>query len=406
MPATWRWHVRTGSIRETAAALSSLWVRVAHESAEGRSDEGLEGEVTDPRIAVPVREGEDVRVRMRTSVLTLVVVAPRPETVERAMAAVATLASRHPSRAVVLSPTDPDGPSRFDAHVYASCQLPVRGTSEICTEEILIRVGGELAQHLAGTVAPLLIHDLPVVLWWPDDVPFGRADFIDLAEESDRLFVDSGQFRSDGRARLVGLADAVRGGLMVHDVSWMRLMLWRELLASLFDHPLLRPELRTVGRIRVDVARPGSQVRLARGLLFVGWLMAMLRFTVGTPIAARADGSWAGILRSGKREIEVSIVPVEVEYSGAVRSAGSVVRVELAAESAGARTQVRVARQADHLLATADWNGAQVARRATRLEPFDETPYLAESLDRTSHDRVFAAALIKAVAFIGHLPEG
>ncbi len=112
--------------------------------------------------------------RTRTSVLTLVVVAPRPEIVERAMAAVKALATRHPSRAVILSPTDLDGPASFDAHVYASCQVPEHGTAEICTEEILIKVGGELAQHLSSTIAPLLIHDLPVVLWWPDDVPFGR----------------------------------------------------------------------------------------------------------------------------------------------------------------------------------------------------------------------------------------
>ena len=120
--------------------------------------------------------------RTRTSVLTLVVVAPRPEVVERTMAAVSMLAARHPSRAVVLSPTDPDGPATFEAHVYAACQLPERGSSEICTEEILIKVGGELAQHLSSTVAPLLIHDLPVVLWWPDDVPFGRPTFAELAE--------------------------------------------------------------------------------------------------------------------------------------------------------------------------------------------------------------------------------
>ncbi len=51
--------------------------------------------------------------------------------------------------------------------------VPQRGTSEICTEEIVLRVGGELAQHLSSTVAPLIIHDLPAVLWWPDDAPFG-----------------------------------------------------------------------------------------------------------------------------------------------------------------------------------------------------------------------------------------
>jgi glucose-6-phosphate dehydrogenase assembly protein OpcA len=322
------------------------------------------------------------------------------------MATVVTLAARHPSRAVILSPTDPDGPSAFDAHVYASCQLPERGSTEICTEEILIRVGGELSQHLGATVAPLLIHDLPVVLWWPDDVPFGRHSFLELAAVSDRLFVDSGHFRGDGRGRMRSMAESRRDGIVVHDLSWMRLMLWRELLASLFDHPLLQPELRSVGAIRVDVARPGRQDRLARALLFVGWLMAMLRFTVGKPLELRGDGSWAATLRAGKREIDVTISPVAVEYSGAVRSPGSLVRVELVASRPGARTAVRVTRQADHLLATADWNGGPVARRATRLEPFDEMPYLAAALDRTGHDRVFDRALAKAIALMGDVADG
>ena len=171
--------------------------------------EPLGGDAGDRRRESWLGMDDGVRLRTRTSVLTLVVVAPRPELVDRAMATVATLASRHPSRAVVLSPTDPDGPSSFDAHIYASCQLPEKGSSEVCTEEILVKVGGELAQHLSSTVAPLLIHDLPVVLWWPDDVPFGRPDFAELADEVDRLFVDSGQFRHHGLTRLKGMADAV-----------------------------------------------------------------------------------------------------------------------------------------------------------------------------------------------------
>jgi glucose-6-phosphate dehydrogenase assembly protein OpcA len=377
-------------------------VRVAHETARRhRAEDGGEGILADPRYGSWVRDGDGVRVRMRTSVLTLVVVAPRPETVDRAMAAVATLASRHPSRAVILSPTDPDGPSHFDAHVYASCQVPERGSSEICTEEILIKLGGELAQHLAGTVAPLLIHDLPVVLWWPDDVPFGRHTFVELASDCDRLFVDSGHFRDDGREGMRGMAAAMRDGLVVHDVSWMRLMLWRELLASLFDHPLLQPELRSIVAIRVDVARPARQDRLARALLFIGWLMAMMRYSVVKPLEHRSREGWVATLRSGKREIEVAIDPVAVEYSGAVRSPGSLVRAELVASRPGTRTAVHVTRQSDHLLATADWNGGLVARRATRLEPFDEMPYLAEALDRTGHDRVFDLALAKAISLIG-----
>ena len=191
-------------------------------------------------------------------VLTLVVVAPTAETQERALAAVAALASQHPSRAVIVAPGDPDGPSSFDAHIYAACQVPERMTSEVCTEEILLRLGGELSQHLASTVAPLLIHDLPVVLWWPDDVPFDSNVLRELVGTVERLFVDSGAFRGDGIERLVGMARCLRSGVVVHDIAWMRLLLWRELLAGLFDHPLLQPELRSISAVRIDLARPGS----------------------------------------------------------------------------------------------------------------------------------------------------
>jgi len=402
---TWRWYAHTDSIRGTTEALSRLWVQVAQEAA---SNEALSGEAAsavargDPRLARELEaDRENVRVRTRTSVLTLVVVAPRPEVVERTMAAVALLSSRHPSRAIVLSPSDPDGPPTFDAHLYASCQLPERGRSEICTEEILIKLGGELAQHLSSTVAPLLIHDLPVVLWWPDDVPFGRVDFTEMAAEADRLHIDSGHFRGDGRERMRGMAVVVADGLVVHDVSWMRLMLWRELLASCFDHPLLIRELRQLTAIRMDVARPGSVTRLARALLFAGWLMAQLRLAVHQPLTEQADGTWRAVLRSGRREISVLVRPVDVEYSGAARSAGSLVRAELEAARPEAHTVVNVTRQADHLLATATWNGASVTRRASKLDAFDEVPFLAESLDRTSHERIFGEALDKAVALLG-----
>ncbi len=199
---------------------------------------------------------------------------------------------------------DPDGPSRFDAHIYAACQVPARMTSEVCTEEIMLRVGGELAQHLASTVAPLLIHDLPVVLWWPDDVPFESGVLRELVASSDRLFVDSSNFRGTALDRMVGMATILRSGVVVHDIAWMRLMLWRELFAGLFDHPLLRPELRTISGLRIDIARPGSVVRLNRAALFAGWLAAMLDWKVLKPLEIDADGVYRGLMRAGKREIQ------------------------------------------------------------------------------------------------------
>jgi glucose-6-phosphate dehydrogenase assembly protein OpcA len=397
-----RWHLRASSLGETVQQLSRIWAGVAREAQLGEIAEPLRSQMrADPRLAADVETSDDLRIRTRTSVLTLVVVAPVPEVRERAMGAVAALASRHPSRAVILTLGDPDGPSTLESHIYAACQVAQRSTTEICTEEILIKVGGELAQHLAGTIAPLLIHDLPVVLWWPDDVPFGSHVFADLATECERLLVDSGSFRGDGLERLAGLALATRSGTVVHDIAWSRLLLWRELLAGLFDHPLLNPELRSIQAVRVDLARPGSIVRLTRAALFAGWMAAMLDWQVLRPMARSEDGIYRGALRSGRREIPIEFRPVGASVDGAVRAAGSLVRAELEAARGRSMLRVRVTRQSDHLLATADWNGAQVARRAARLDAFVEMPFRAVALDRTGHDRVFEAAVDRAVKLMG-----
>ena len=100
--------------------------------------------------------------------------------------------------------------------------------------------------------------------------------------------------------------------------------------------------------------------------------MSRLRLQVVQPLRESDDDSWVATVRMGKRRIEVEIRPVEVEFSGAVRAAGSVVRAELEAHRSDAVTHVNVTRQADHLLATADWNGASVVRRASKLEAFEE----------------------------------
>ena len=87
----WRWHVRTDSIRATTDALSGLWGRVAQEASADTLGGAAGHELAhgDPRLAAHMGAGdheEGVRVRTRTSVLTLVMVPPRPELVDRAKA--------------------------------------------------------------------------------------------------------------------------------------------------------------------------------------------------------------------------------------------------------------------------------------------------------------------------------
>ncbi len=383
--ATTRWHARASSISETVGQLTRIWGTAAEEEATAEADDA----------------SSRIKGRMRTSVLTLVVIALRPETAERAMSIVNALASRHPSRAIVVSPGDPDGPTTFDAHIYAACHLSPTSHAEVCTEEIFLKTGGELSQHLSTVIAPLLIHDLPVVLWWPDDPPFGSKHYRDLADMCDTLLVDSGSFRDDGRHGLKGLLETVAAGHAVNDIGWARLGLWRELLASLFDHPLLIAELPGVRHLRLDVARPGTTMRISKAACFGGWLAALLGWTVSRPVRETGGDRFAGEFRVGRRTVTVEFRPVGAGSGPNVPGTGSLMRVDLELMRGRAQTRARVTRQADHLLATADWNGAQVARRAGRLEPFEETPFLAEALDRTMQDRVFQMALDKAVELVG-----
>jgi glucose-6-phosphate dehydrogenase assembly protein OpcA len=402
---TSRWQVRAHSISECVEKLSEVWTSAAAQTEQPDVPQDAKDRAKgDPRLASRMVEpASSVRVRMRTSVLTLVVVAPRPETAERALAAINHLNQRHPSRAIVISPGDFDGPATTDAHIYAECRLSDQSMAEICTEQILVKTGGELAQHLSRVVAPLLIHDLPVVLWWPDDPPFGSRQFNEIVGEADRILVDSGTFHEDGGARLAGLATVVAGGVAVTDIGWLRLSLWRELLAGLFDHPLLTRELDHIRSVRVDVARPTDTMRVSRAAFYIGWLAARLGWEIARPLTRRSADSdeMHGAFRHGRREIAVEIHGVRATLDGAQRAAGSLVRVDIETGRPKALVRARVTRQADHLLATADWNGASVARRAGQLEAFDETPFIAEALERPGLDRAFEQALIRAVRLLG-----
>lgn len=398
-----RWVARAGSIGDIERQLSRIWASAVREdlpSAAGPARDLARG---DPRLAGRLDESGDVRVRMRTSVLTLIVIADRPETAERALDAINLLATRHPSRTVVLAPGDPDGPSSIDAQIFCQCTIAGRSGSETCTEQIVVHCGGELDQHLAELATPLLIHDLPVVLWWPDDPPIGRRSFRDLCGLADRLLVDSGGFRDDGAMRMASLANVVADGRpLARDIGWMRLTLWRELLAGLFDHPLLAPELGSVRAIRVDVSRPGSTFRLTKAAAFVGWLAGLLGWRLESPLVRRkGDASLHATYRAGRQPIRVEVRPVEPGGDRTLRAPGSLVRVELELGRRGHDLRALVTRQADHLLATADWHGAQVSRRAGRLEPFGEAPYLAEALDRSGPDRVFGDAVAQAARLLG-----
>src|SRR5262249_9498978 len=144
-----RWSARAHSIAEIEIELARIW---AHQDL-GTGDDGQDGH----------------HVAARTSVLNLIVVARRPEIAERSAATMQALTGRHPARTVVTQSADPDGPSWLDARVEAHCIMPREDATETCAETIHITCGGEAGRHLAAIATPLVVHDLPVAVWWPGE---------------------------------------------------------------------------------------------------------------------------------------------------------------------------------------------------------------------------------------------
>ena len=246
-----RWSARARSIPDIEKELARIWAR--HD---------LTTEI----------EGEPGRhIAARTSVMNLVVIARRPEIAERGAATIQALTGRHPSRTIVVQSADPDGPSWIDARVEAHCVLPREDAPETCAETIHLIAGGEAGRHLSALVAPLIIHDLPVAVWWPGEPPFTSRASVDLLSVADRLVVDGSSWNGDGLARLAemdSIADTAR--LAVSDFAMVRQSRWREAIASIFDDPDYLPYLRSIRRIAVAYATHDDTVGLADALNHIG----------------------------------------------------------------------------------------------------------------------------------------
>jgi hypothetical protein len=211
-----------------------------HWTSRASTIDGIEHELAriwaEPKLTTEIEGVEARHVAARTSVMNLVVIARRPEVGEHCAALIGGLMGRLPSRTIICTSVDPDGPSQLDARVTAQCVLPRADAPETCAETIFITAGGETGRHLDAIVEPLLIHDLPVAIWWPGEPPLSGEQARDLLASADRLIVDGSSWSDDGVGRLLELAAlAATTRVTVADFAQVRQSRWREAIASTFD---------------------------------------------------------------------------------------------------------------------------------------------------------------------------
>jgi glucose-6-phosphate dehydrogenase assembly protein OpcA len=381
-----RWSTRIHSLEGIEAELGRIWASI---SLTTSGDDGA----------------EERRVAARSSVMNLVVIAGRGETGERVAAIIQALTGRHPSRTIILSPADPDGPSWIDAQVQAHCILPSPDSPETCAELIYLTAGGETGQHLAGILAPLLVHDLPITLWWPGEPRFESRQATDLLAMADRVLVDGSSWAGDGLRRLAALATLpARFHVAVADFALLRQSRWREAIASSFDLPRLRPFLRSITEVAVTYAAhegtPGM-TNVVRPAYHLAWLAARLGWSVDEPLATGA-ADWSGYtarFRHGRRRIAVSLRPVDSPMPP-----GTTLQVDLAARRRDGTLGVQVTAQAEGVTVSTTIHGEPMTDRHFMAPRRRDGDLLAETIETVGGDPVSSEALAMAALLVGGAP--
>jgi glucose-6-phosphate dehydrogenase assembly protein OpcA len=197
------------------------------------------------------------------AVLTLVV-----STEERhhydAMKAASRAAREHPARIIIVIGRPDTTRTRLDAEVRTGDE---NGPGEV----VVLRLYGELASHADSVVLPLLLPDVPVVTWWPDegpDVPSKEP----LGAFAQRRITDAAEYYKP-MTKLVARAASYQPGDT--DLAWTRLTPWRSMLAAALDQfP------RRVNSVAVSGEEGNPSVRV---------LAVWLRQRLGVPVTRTAD---------------------------------------------------------------------------------------------------------------------
>ncbi len=228
---------------------------------------------------------------VRMVVLNLVVVTFQERLASEAAEMLATLASHYPSRALIIHATPEGGGVGLEARLAAHCQWSPGGTRQICGEQVFLRARGPLVDHLPSIVTPLLLSDLPVVVWWLGVPRLDAAVFEQMVDLGDTLLIDSDTFPAPAGTlrRLLKVTGRAARGCAVSDLAWMRLDAWRELAAHSFDGRLAA----CLGTMQEATVEHGGHDAPAQAVLAAGWLRAQLGQNL--PVRLQAVAGPAGL---------------------------------------------------------------------------------------------------------------
>jgi glucose-6-phosphate dehydrogenase assembly protein OpcA len=324
-------------------------------------------------------EEQSGQVPLRTTILTLVVVAKGRLEMRQAHEVLRGLADQLPSRAIVIEIGKPGTP--LDAAISANCRTLAAGRAT-CYEVIEIRAPSDRLEALPSLLVPLELYDVPSFMWWVGDVDFDSPGFQRLTASAERIIIDSSRFDAAPDA-LANLEVFLEGETTCTgtDLNWARSTSWRELIAQSFDHPLTQGLLNRIQRVEIGFD-PSAE---AQAMLIAGWLATRLNWSISRATTTQNETTLN--LRSRTSDVTVTLTNTSATGVG-LRS------VRILAGSGNRSARIAIRRRSEDLAAVSvEVAGMPRQERVVR----DRQPALHELIGKEllihQRDPVFDEAL-------------
>lgn len=309
------------------------------------------------------------------------------------------LNQQHPGRTLILVAYRDTATPRLEGYVSMRCRLLGGAGKQICGEEVCIEAGGPLVETAATAVAPLLVPDVPVFLWWKDIPHYEDKLFDRLAQMADRIVIDSAAFDHpyDDLLRLSRMIADRSRRMHFSDLNWGRLTAWRTLLASFWDVPDYRPLLDEIDLVEISYrsSNDAPDQIAPRALIMAGWLASRLGWEV-VGQSTRTDGVVKFELRAG----DGSIALVFEQDRTARLNDGMVSTVVLSAGTGAAKFSVAKRTDGTKLETEAQIGNERSVGRVLSYENRTEADQLGRELAFLSRDAIYEAALSRAAELV------
>ena len=218
------------------------------------------------------------------------------------------LAEKHPGRYILVRPAADTSEPPLRSFISGHCLFGAGREKRICCDLIKLVAQPEIIENLYGFAFSLLMPDLPVEFWWPGDLPYENAFFEKMAQESNRVWVDSSKFKKpvQSLARLASFWHSRYPRTFLGDLNWIRIQRWRSLIAELFDGEWAKA-LKEIRQVTIEY---GQGTQPTRSFYLACWLAAQLGWRYIGPRLSEFSDKLAFEAPAGKVEVLLKPVPV------------------------------------------------------------------------------------------------